>query len=281
MDNRNDKTTGKYPPYNRRSAGRSVRRYIIIGYGNIGKFLYRQFTKLKSEFAIKDINIPQYSKLQDKEYEIAFVCVPTETDKDTGNLTITSVEDAIANINAKTIVIKSTLPVGTCQKLIHKYKKNIVFSPEFYGTTQFSPDNEDFIILGGDKEQTKKVAELYYRVKGADFSIRFTDLRTAELTKLMINAYLGLKVQFCYEFADIGKKFGVVYPELRECVIMDKRFGNSHSFVYPNQAGYDSHCLNKDIPAIVVQAGIETAPLTAALNKVNLSRKKNKLNSTQ
>jgi len=67
----------------------------------------------------------------------------------------------------------------------------------------------------------------------------------------MENAYLAAKVSFCCEFYRIAKAFGVDYNELRELFLQDPRVSRSHTFVYEDHPFYDSHCLNKDVPAII------------------------------
>lgn len=67
----------------------------------------------------------------------------------------------------------------------------------------------------------------------------------------MENCYLGLKVIFCNQFKDIADLYHVSYNSIRDGFVLDKRVGKSHTFVYDDYRGYDSKCLNKDIPAII------------------------------
>jgi UDP-glucose 6-dehydrogenase len=143
-----------------------------------------------------------------------------------------------------------------------------VFSPEYYGTTQHADASPNFLILGGEKKCCEKVAELYQRVKSGHFSITFTDATTAELAKYMENCFLGLKVTFCNEFANIAAGYGVSYPELREIFVKDTRMGSSHTYVYKDKPYYDSHCLNKDIAALT-HIGGEHAPLMRFVESLN------------
>ena len=80
---------------------------------------------------------------------------------------------------------------------------------------------------------------------------------------------------FCNEFADIAKAFGIQYERLRQCFVADERVNPSHTYVYPEQPYYDSHCLNKDIPALLVSCKsnkIKT-PLMDKVHMINLERK--------
>ncbi len=245
---------------------------LIVGYGNIGRHIYKEFEKLSPD--IYDPFIETYGVVKDKLYDFAFVCVPTEMLAD-GSADTSIVEKAIKDTNSKVIIIKSAVPVGIADFLMEKYKKNIVVSPEYYGTTQHSEESPNFLILGGDRYLCDKVAQLYYLVKNGSFRIRFTDLKTAELAKYMENCFLALKVTFCSEFFEVAKAMGISYSELREIFIMDERMGESHTLVYSDKPYYDSHCLNKDIPAFIHftnKLEIET-PLISSVNKININKK--------
>ena len=244
-------------------------KILIVGYGNIGRHMYKELEKLQPD--IYDPYIREYSIKSDLRYDVAFVCVPTEPRVD-GSCDISIVEAAVQETNAKIIVIKSAIPVGTADMLISKYKKKIVVSPEYYGTTQHSCDSPNFLVLGGSKETCAYVAQVYYRVKNGSFRIVFTTTKTAELAKYMENCFLALKVTFCNEFADVARDYDVAYEELREIFVHDERMGESHTFVLDDQLYYDSHCLNKDIPAFISFAK-EKAPLMKSVYEINLKRK--------
>lgn len=246
-------------------------KILIVGYGNIGKHLYEELESLNP--SIYDINIPEYKNTELEGYDIAFICVPTPSLND-GSCDIGTVEEVVSKISSKTIVIKSTVPVGTTQTLTCRYNKEIIFSPEYYGTTVQSKQ-QNFLVLGGDLQNCCKVAQLYYKVKDKDFKIKFTDSKTAELAKYMENCFLATKVTFCNEFAEIAKEFGICYEQLREIFIMDERVGSSHTFVFKDQPYYDSICLNKDIPALIQQS--PNALLMKQVYEINELRKANYL----
>lgn len=244
---------------------------IIVGYGNIGKHIHKELEGA-GEFDIYDPSYPEYTFSYVKEYNIAFICVPTEMLPD-GSCDISIVEKAVRDTRAKVIVIKSTVPVGTCDQLKQKYNKNIVFSPEYYGTTQHAPASPNFLVLAGSKSACNTVAQYYYKVKTKDFRIKFTDYRTAELAKYMENCFLALKVTFCSEFATIANDFGISYPELRDIFVLDERMGDSHTLIQDRQMYYDSHCLNKDIPGLIKQT--DKAHLMEAMLEINKQKRQN------
>ncbi|MCL2797023.1 MAG: hypothetical protein FWD58_03090 [Firmicutes bacterium] len=245
---------------------------LIVGYGNIGKHIYDEFRVLEPD--IYDPHIPEYSVKKDKRYDFAFICVPTDSLPD-GACDTSVVRQAVFETDADIIIIKSTVPPGTTDGFIKISSKNIVFSPEHYGVTQHCKTDPGFVILGGNNDLCTEVAQLYYKVKNGYFKIYFTDTVTAELSKYMLNSFLALKVTFCNEFAMLAQKFGVNYPELRELFVVDERVGSSHTFCYPDKPYYDSHCFNKDVPALISFAD-GAAPLIANMHEINVARKSKK-----
>jgi len=242
---------------------------LIIGYGNIGKHVFEELRPLNPY--IYDPNIVQYQKMPNIDFDAAFICVPTDSLAD-GSCDTSIVESSVKKCNAQIIVIKSAIPVGISEYLEMKYNKNIVVSPEYYGTTQHSENSPNFLILGGDIKNTIKVAQIYYKVKNGKFRFVYTTSKVAEIAKYMENCFLALKVTFCNEFADVASEYDVPYELLREVFIMDGRMGDSHTFVLENQKFYNSHCLNKDIPAFLNIANGK-APLIEKMYEINIKKK--------
>lgn len=219
---------------------------LIVGYGVVGKNIHKLFPNAD----VFDKYDGSVNTKKDILYDCAFICVPTPANKD-GSCNYDEVEEAIQETNAKVIVIKSTIPPGTTDKLKEKYRKRLVFSPEYYGETQHANVGYDFQILGGDPKDTEQVAQIMQHYFTGFVKIMQVDAKTAELTKYMENAYLATKVVFCNTFYRLAKKLGVNYSLLRECFILDPRVNPSHTFVYREAPYYDSKCFNKDLPAIL------------------------------
>lgn len=247
---------------------------LIVGYGNIGKHIYHEFRLLNPD--IYDINISGYNHKQETHYDVAFICVPTDKLEDYSCDT-SVVESAVRETDAELIIIKSTIPPTTTDRLIKETGKKIIFSPEYYGVTQHCKADPGFVVLGGAKLLCDKAAQLYYKVKNGSYKFYFTDTVTAELAKYMQNSFFALKVTFCNEFAGIAEKFGVSYPELRELFVADERVGNSHTFSLEDQRYYDSHCLNKDIPALIKFSEREST-LMSVVHYLNIKEKIKKVN---
>lgn len=239
----------------------------IIGYGVVGK-------NMRLIFRDSRIVDPVH-KTGDKpgqiHYDIAFVCVPTDPLHD-GSCDTSIVEAAIRENSADVFVIKSTVPPGTTERISMNTGKNCIFSPEFFGGTQHANAVDySFVILGGNRPYTDQVAELYKTVKDGSFHVAKTTPQMAELVKYAENCFLATKVTFFHEFFQIAEKLGLDSDELRELLLMDPRIGRSHTFTYRDHPWYNSHCLDKDIPAFLrfaEQIG-QRARLIEAVDKVN------------
>ncbi|MBR2245452.1 MAG: hypothetical protein IJ880_00240 [Bacilli bacterium] len=217
---------------------------LICGYGIVGKHIKNIF------YWADTYDIKFNNEIPNKIYDFAFVCVPTPMKED-GSANIDFVRDVIDKIRANLFIIKSTIPPNTTEQLKKEFNKRIVFSPEYQGNTQHTLNKENFIIVGGDKEDTNEVIQLYQYVYDGSLKTYQTTSLLAEITKYMENSFLATKVIFCNEFYRICKTFGVNYTELRELFVADPRVNKSHTFVYEKYPYFDSKCFNKDIPALI------------------------------
>ena len=242
---------------------------LIVGIGNIGIKLYNEYLELSPD---RYDPWKGYNEKKDICYDFAFIAVDTPMNEDS-SCDLSQVESAIRDTDANIIILRSTVPPKSTELLKSRTGKRIVFSPEFYGTTKHSDEklyDFDFTILGGNKKDTEEVAQLLQNVYNGNHRFCFTDSTTAELTKYFENTMLAAKVSLCCQFYGIAKEFGVNYSEMRELLLQDHRFTRSHTFVYEDHPYWDSHCLNKDLPAI---AHVSNAPLVEAIIKFNESQK--------
>lgn len=226
---------------------------LIVGFGVVGKNLNREIQKLHPD--IYDKFKPQFNTKRDIKYDVAFICVDTPAMPD-HQLDITVVEQAIQENVADIYVIKSTIFIGTLERLAEQYPdKKIIYSPEYYGDTPHCKNYKfDFTVLGGNLEACKKVQQILQPCYDARHQFKYTDSHTAELLKLMENSYLATMVTFCSQMFEICQKYDISYEELRELFILDPRVNPSHTFVYEDHPYWDSHCLNKDVPALATWA---------------------------
>lgn len=240
---------------------------LIIGYGVVGKNLDEEIKALESDIYDK------YKRIDGKRnitYDVAFICVDTPYTDDRVN-DIQEVKNALMENEADLFIIKSTILPGTAETLEAVTGKNIVVSPEYYGSTQHA-NNFDFAftILGGDQVNTLKAQQILQHCYDARHKFHHVSFLEAEIVKYMENSWLGYKVSFMHQFKDICDNHGVAYEKVRELFILDPRVNPSHTFVYNDNQYWSSHCLDKDIPAI---AETENADLLLSLIRFNEKRK--------
>lgn len=227
-----------------------MKSVVIVGYGVVGKNMYSLLHE-RTEVTIVDPLLGH--PIQSRMFDYAIVCVPTDMKED-GSADTTIVKEVIDAVNADTYIIKSTVPPGTTRRIAKETNKTVVFSPEYYGGTQHANTPHRFVILGGTKTGTDNAAKLFYEVYTGFDHIFVTDHETAELVKYAENSWLALQVTFFNTFYRMCETFGVNYNTFREALLLDDRIAKSHSLVYPDHPYYSSHCLNKDIPAIIKES---------------------------
>jgi nucleotide sugar dehydrogenase len=230
---------------------------LIIGHGIVGKRMEIELEKFSPD--VLDKYKPDENKLSNNTegYDLAFICVNTpftdESPCDCSEVVNAINENSHLMKDEGIFVIKSTVLPGTTDKIRKQTGQNVIFSPEYYGETQHCNNFDfDFTILGGEKQDCIKVVQILQKIYDGRHSFRITDSKTAEIAKYMENAWLATKVSFCSQFFEIAENNGINYEELRELFILDPRVNPSHTFIYRDHPYWDSHCLNKDVPAIAI-----------------------------
>lgn len=217
----------------------------IIGAGWVGR-------AMKTLFPDAIVYDPAQGFVSSEQVDIDIVCVPTPL-KD-GVLDCSIVEDVVRSSTADTILIRSTVMPGTCDRLQKTYGKNIVFQPEYLGETQSHPlldqKTRPFIIIGGEPKSRKIIIEMYQKAYNANVNIRQVSLYEAEIIKLSENRAIAFKVAQCQELYDACEASGVDYYTIRDAVYGDDpRFNLWFTFIYPEKRGFNSSkCLIKDVP---------------------------------
>ncbi|OXM13704.1 UDP-glucose dehydrogenase family protein [Paenibacillus herberti] len=158
----------------------------------------------------------------------------------------------------KIIAIKSTVPVGTNEKIrsliqMHTiYPFDIASIPEFLreGSAISDTLNPDRIIIGVDHEEP--IAELLELHRPLTDQILVTDIRSAEMIKYASNAFLATKISFINEIANICEKVGADVSQVATGMGYDKRIGPS--FLRAG-IGYGGSCFPKDTEALIQIAG--------------------------
>jgi len=242
----------------------SSKKIGIVGYGYVGKAM-RQFFEGYYEVRIYDPILPPKkhpwaaTKERINECDVAVICAPTPALPD-GRCDTSAVEESVRWVECPLIVLKSTVPVGTTDRLQDETGKTIVFSPEYCGeSTYWSPYKFDteiketpFFTFGGSPEATSQLVGLYLPITGPVKTYRQTTARAAELAKYMANTYFATKIAFCYEFAGICKAVGVDYYQVRELFLLDPRVEPMHTAVFEGNARpFSGKCLPKDLNALI------------------------------
>lgn len=252
-----EKVLGKPSPAS--TVVNSEPKVLLIGYGWVGQYCGKYFTKadIYTEDGLFDRDGEEIR--EERKYDFAIISVPTPMAED-GSCDTSIVEEVVKKWadNVEVFMIKSTVAVGTSERLMKKYKTRIVMSPEYIGETLghplLEPRRDMFLIIGGEKEDRELVAKHWKRVLHAESQFYFVDAKTAELCKYMENSFLATKVMFCNEFFSIAKSYGINYEELREIWLADPRITRSHTFVYEDNRGFSGKCLPKDLHSLVYGA---------------------------
>lgn len=220
----------------------------IIGYGKVGQATHELFP----DAAIYDKNIDGFRQPLDSSVDIAFLAVPTPWDG--RQLDCSAVDEAIGEVGCEFIVIRSATYPGFADSMAIKHNKKIVVQPEHMGETPNHPmslfSDRQFIILGGEPADRRKLIECYATVYNSNIKIRQMSAKEAEFVKLCENRAIFWKVMQCQELYDACESIGIDYYNIREAVYGDDpRLDLWFSFVYPDKRGADSKCIPKDVHA--------------------------------
>lgn len=196
--------------------------------------------------------------------QIIFLALPTPPGEDgSADLSyILGVADQLGGMikDYKVIVDKSTVPVGTADKVTAAIAKNatvefdVVSNPEFL-REGFAVDDflkPDRVVIGTRSEKARNIMEELYKpyVRQGN-PIIFMDERSAELTKYAANSFLATKITFMNEIANMCERLGADVDQVRMGVGSDARIGKR--FLFPG-IGYGGSCFPKDVQALAKSA---------------------------
>ncbi|MCK6640744.1 MAG: UDP-glucose/GDP-mannose dehydrogenase family protein [Bacteroidia bacterium] len=195
---------------------------------------------------------------------LIFLALPTPPGED-GSADLSYVLGVAENLGKiitdyKVIIDKSTVPVGTADKVHAAVAKNakvefdVVSNPEFL-REGFAVDDflkPDRVVIGTSSERARKLMEELYKpyVRQGN-PIIFMDEKSAELTKYAANAFLATKITFMNEIANLCEKVGADVDKVRIGIGSDDRIGKR--FLFPG-IGYGGSCFPKDVQALAKSA---------------------------
>jgi UDPglucose 6-dehydrogenase len=160
----------------------------------------------------------------------------------------------------KVIVDKSTVPVGTAEKVNAAIAKNykgdfdVVSNPEFLREGVAVDDfmKPDRVVVGTNSERARKVmSDLYAPFVRQGNPVIFMDEKSAELTKYAANSFLATKISFMNEIAQLCERLGADVDMVRRGIGSDERIGKR--FLFPG-IGYGGSCFPKDVQALVMSS---------------------------
>lgn len=196
-----------------------------------------------------------------KDATIVFLALPTPPGEDgSADLKyILGVADDLGKIltDYKVIVDKSTVPVGTADKVRAAIAKNyngdfaVVSNPEFLREGVAVEDfmKPDRVVVGTTDEKAIAIMkELYAPFVRSGNPVIFMDEKSAELTKYAANSFLAVKISFMNEIARLCERLGADVDMVRKGVGSDERIGKR--FLFPG-IGYGGSCFPKDVQALV------------------------------
>ncbi|MCX6331447.1 MAG: UDP-glucose/GDP-mannose dehydrogenase family protein [Bacteroidetes bacterium] len=217
--------------------------------------------------------------------EIIFLALPTPPGADgSADLKyVLEVADQIGKLmkEYKVIVNKSTVPVGTADKVRAAIENNykgefdVVSNPEFLREGVAVDDfmKPDRVVVGTTSERAKKLmSELYSPYVRQGNPVIYMDERSAELTKYAANSFLATKISFMNEIAQLCERMGADVDMVRKGIGSDDRIGKR--FLFPG-IGYGGSCFPKDVQALVKSAtDVEYSfEILKAVEKVNALQK--------
>ena len=218
-----------------------------------------------------------------KVSEVCFIAVGTPLGEDgSADLQyVFEVAEAIAKAmnGYKVIVDKSTVPVGTAEKVTKLIKANtnypfdVVSNPEFLKQGNAVDDflSPDRVIIGSNSDKaTQIMQEIYAPFFRTGNRVIVMDVKSAEMTKYAANSFLATKISFMNEIANLCEKIGANAEMVRVGISTDSRIGNK--FLFPG-LGYGGSCFPKDVKALI-KTGTEFGCDMSIIKSVDDTNKK-------
>ncbi|HTR27930.1 MAG TPA: UDP-glucose/GDP-mannose dehydrogenase family protein [Puia sp.] len=214
-----------------------------------------------------------------RDAQIVFLALPTPPGEDgSADLKyVLGVADQLGRLlkEYKVIVDKSTVPVGTAEKVRSSIARHatvefdVVSNPEFLREGVAVDDfmKPDRVVIGASTERARKImGDLYAPFVRQGNPVIFMDERSAELTKYAANSFLATKITFMNEIALLCERLGADVDMVRRGIGSDERIGKR--FLFPG-IGYGGSCFPKDVQALVKsseEAGYDFRILNAVMD---------------
>ena len=260
-------------------------KVLLIGYGWVGQYCGKYFTQAHY---VETDGIRRIQHLGDpigdllpswdisEKYDLAIISVPTPMNSRTGQCDTSIVEQVVDKYKdlVNYFLIKSTVEIGTTDRLAKEYKVNIAMSPEYVGETLGHPlleaRRDAFQIIGGEAKTAAKIAEYWRTVLHANAPIMLCSAVEAEIIKYCENMWIMERVDYWNDVANICYRLGGEFTKVREGLVLDPRFSRTHSNVYRDNRGWSGKCLPKDMNGLAYkmrQAGLPLKTIEHLIEK--------------
>jgi UDPglucose 6-dehydrogenase len=215
------------------------------------------------------------SAVREADYVVVAVGTPSHAN---GSADLSAVEGAVASLrpllaDGAVIVLRSTVPVGTSERLAASCAHEVIYAPEFLreGSALVDFVNPDRIVVGATSTPVAEEYGALLAALGRPFVM--TSLRNAELIKAFSNAFLALKISFANEVANFCDAVDADALAVLSGVGYDSRIGRS--FLYPG-IGFGGPCFEKDLKSLnhVAQQHGTSRELISATLRVNAGQPK-------
>jgi UDPglucose 6-dehydrogenase len=258
----------------------------IVGQGFVGSAVREG---MKKHFKIETFDIlPEKSTTKSLEElyrktDMIFVCLPTPMKK-TGECDTKIVDSVFSQLNemgtGKIVVLKSTVPPGTCRRFQEEYRNiELIFNPEFLTEANAVMDfiNQDRIVLGGNNVLSLSETADMFRKAFPSIPIIQTSSDVAEMVKYVTNCFLSVKVAFANQLFDLCSAVNINYDDVADIAKLDTRIGTSHWKVPgpDGDRGYGGHCFPKDMNAFLYfssQVGSDFSLIESAIRYNDIIR---------
>jgi len=229
----------------------------IIGYGVVGKAVENTLSK---KFNIKKFDIAKkydtFSEISSCDF--VFICVPTPFDNETEEVDISAVSTSLQNLSENNcdgiVIIKSTLPPGSTDRLSKDLELKICFNPEFLRES-ISPnedfENQEIVVIGTDSSDIfQKVKKMYNNVLQQDATFFHSTFTEAEMIKYAQNTTLASRVAIANIIFDACKHLNIDYNFIKSIAFDSFDILGPYMVEVPGpdgKRGFGGKCLPKDI----------------------------------
>lgn len=236
-----------------------------MGYGVVGRALAGALRRKGVNPIVYDP--PQGEVPSLSGVDVAFICVPTPTNIQTGTVGLGAVRECVGLLPmGATVVIRSTVPPGTTNNIQHQYMNHhVYFVPEFLTEATAMEDalEPTRVIIGvprhGNNGRPLARVRSLLSAQGVDTVVMDAD--SAEVAKYAANTFYATKVAFFNELYDLCQATGANYDQVRESVARDPWTGAQHTAIFHGgYRGYGGKCLPKDARAFATYARMMGVP---------------------